>query len=51
MTLKTLAAAAVAVAAVVLGAGTASAGPIVSGCDVHVDTPDGGICIPTHVGG
>jgi hypothetical protein len=51
MSLKTLAAAALACTALVLGAGPAAAGPILSGCDVHIDTPDGGICVPTHLGG
>jgi hypothetical protein len=50
MTLKILAAAAGALCAVVLGAAPASADPIVSGCDVHLDTVVGGICVPTHVG-
>jgi len=52
MTLKTLAvAAAVAVAALVLAAAPASADPLPSGCEVHIDLVVGGVCVPTHVGG
>lgn len=48
MKLKTLAvSAALAVAAVTAGAAPASADPLPSGCDVHLETILGGICVPT----
>ena len=47
MKLKTLAAtAALALAAITVAAAPASANPL-SGCEAHLDTVVGGICIPT----
>ena len=48
MKLKNLAAsAALALAAITVAAAPASADPLPSGCEVHLDTVVGGICIPT----
>ena len=47
MKLKTLAVTAAIALAGLTAAAPASADPLPSGCDAHIDTVFGGICIPT----